>query len=1033
MRYILISCEDRRGTGIAPREYAVVKNALIATTLVLCCTPLAGNPRASETSLNEIRAAFDAPPVDCRPHTRWWWMGNALRKEDIAWQLDQMQAQGIGGVEQITMDAVYQKGNHDYLSPGYFELLRYAVDQARDRGMQVSVNFGGPGWIWGGDWVPEDDRSQVLLASMLSVEGPRTYAGPLPEEATPNPNDLPRSTPVIAPEDRLVKVVAGRVEAGRLRADSLVDITPLARGRDITWEAPAGRWQLMAFWLTRRDNANAVNHLDEGAMNRYCETLGAQYAAAIGDHFGTTVDSFFGDSFEVPIYRNGLYWADGLFERFREDFGYDLVPWLPALWWEVGELSPKVRYDVNHFLHQQGMRAFFATFTGWCRRHNVRARIQPYGFVTDILEGAGAADLPEAEITAGEKDAVPWFDTRIGPREYVTSGAHLYGRPIVTAEAFTYLHWEPYRATLEELKIATDGYFRVGVNKLYNHGYIASPERDIVPTRGFFAAIRISHENIWWPWYRHLAGYTARCCALLRQGSYTADVALYSPLANQWTRSVLNARKWTREFDWGGTGQLLMANGYAFDLVNDDVLQRRFAAEGPELRLGAMTYRVLILPDVAALPVETYRQIAHFVRQGGAVIALERIPEASTGMHNHEQNDAEVRRISAELFGEPAGPDGAASKPCGTGRTWRLELVMRRTDPLDWRSAPLDPFLKVLRQAVPPDLDIDLVRAGLRTNDGLAFTHRRAPEADIYFVSNLQSVPVDVRAGLRTTDGEPWWWNPYSGERRPLLEYERDGSYTRLRLAMRPYESRFLVFERVPGAAERIHAAQSAFDDILSIDEAALTALAAHNGPHACEIVQDSARRTAAAVVEGLPAPFDLSGPWQVAFAGLDAPAETQTWPALESWTDHPRLRHFSGRAHYTLTFELPPEYLAEDLVLRLSLGSVGSIAEIRLNGRDAGAHWMRGQDFEIRHLVRPGQNLLEIAVTNTLINRAAGLDAFPEVPPDLQPVFGNGLHESTPAAEALRGFEPLPPSGLLGPVRITPLKRVRIGLNHAE
>ena len=645
----------------------------------------------------------------------------------------------------------------------------------------------------------------------------------------------------------------------------------------------------------------------------YCETLGAQYAAAIGDHFGTTVDSFFGDSFEVPIYRNGLYWADGLFERFREDFGYDLVPWLPALWWEVGELSPKVRYDVNHFLHQQGMRAFFATFTGWCRRHNVRARIQPYGFVTDILEGAGAADLPEAEITAGEKDAVPGFDTRIGPREYVTSGAHLYGRPIVTAEAFTYLHWEPYRATLEELKIATDGYFRVGVNKLYNHGYIASPERDIVPTRGFFAAIRISHENIWWPWYRHMAGYTARCCALLRQGSYTADVALYSPLANQWTRSVLNARKWTREFDWGGTGQLLMANGYAFDLVNDDVLQRRFAAEGPELRLGAMTYRVLILPDVAALPVETYRQIAHFVRQGGAVIALERIPEASTGMHNHEQNDADVRRISAELFGEPAGPDGAASKPCGTGRTWRLELVMRRTDPLDWRSAPLDPFLKVLRQAVPPDLDIDLVRAGLRTNDGLAFTHRRAPEADIYFVSNLQSVPVDVRAGLRTADGEPWWWNPYSGERRPLLEYERDGSYTRLRLAMRPYESRFLVFERVPGR-ERIHAAQSAFDDILSIDEAALTAPAAHNGPHACKSSRTAPDGPPRLSLKGL-APFDLSGPGR-SRCRADAPPKPRRGPRSNRGLTTAPAPFQRPRALYP-DVRLPPEYLAEDLVLR--------------------------------------------------------------------------------------------------------------------
>ncbi len=504
---------------------------------------------------------FMQPPADCRPHTRWWWMGNAVTKDDIDWQLGQMQEQGMGGVEQVSMPQVYTKGNHEYLSPEYFALLRHAVESAHARGLEVSLNFGGPGWIWGGKWVHKADQSRVMIASMLRVDGPKEFSGALSEEATPNPDDLPRSTPVIGKEDRLLKVVAGRLEEGRLRADSMVELTGSVQGRKLSWQVPEGKWQVMAFWSTQRANSDAVDHLNQGAMERYCDTLGKQYVAALGEHLGTTVESLFSDSFEVPIFRNGLYWTDGLFECFQTVKGYDLTTWLPALWWEVDDLSPRVRHDVNEFLHEQGMKAFFGPFLDWCRAHGVRGRIQPYGFVTDNIEGAGRADLPEMEITPGEKDAVPWYDTRIGPREYVASGAHLYGRDVVSTEAFTFLHHEPYRATPEELKIATDGYLRAGANKFYNHGFIASPERGvIVPTRGFWEAIRISPENIWWPYYHLVADYTARCCWMMRQGNFVADVAVYSPLANQWTQSVLNARRWTRDFEWGNLNQLLSSN-----------------------------------------------------------------------------------------------------------------------------------------------------------------------------------------------------------------------------------------------------------------------------------------------------------------------------------------------------------------------------------------------------------------------------------------------------------------------------------------
>ena len=137
----------------------------------------------AQGTLDEMRRSFQEPPVDCRPHTRWWWMGNALSKEDITWQLEQMREQGIGGVEQITMQAVYKHGNHPYLSPEYFDLLAHAVREAKQRHMEVSLNFGGPGWIWGGDWVPKEDRCKNLLASSVDLEGGRVFQGDLPTDA----------------------------------------------------------------------------------------------------------------------------------------------------------------------------------------------------------------------------------------------------------------------------------------------------------------------------------------------------------------------------------------------------------------------------------------------------------------------------------------------------------------------------------------------------------------------------------------------------------------------------------------------------------------------------------------------------------------------------------------------------------------------------------------------------------------------------------------------------------------------------------
>jgi hypothetical protein len=58
---------------------------------------------------------------------------------------------------------------------------------------------------------------------------------------------------------------------------------------------------------------------------------------------------------------------------------------------------------------------------------------------------------------------------------------------------------------------------------------------------------------------------------------------------------------------------------------------------------------------------------------------------------------------------------------------------------------------------------------------------------------------------------------------------------------------------------------------------------------------------------------------------------------------------------------------------------------------------------------------------------RVACWTSAPPLPPNLKALYGRGIEDDTPQGRRLFGFSPLPPSGLLGPVVITPLKRMRV------
>ena len=974
-----------------------------------------------QKSLDIHKESFQNPPIDCWPHTRWWWPGNATSKENITYELEQMRSHGIRGVEQITMGSYYKKGNIEYLSDEYMELVKHTVKEAKRLEMEVSFNFGGPGWIIGGKWIKDEDKSKDMIPTFVDVKGLQTIDRELPNVLIETNRSWEVYHPKLSGEEKLLAVVAGQITEGIIDPNTLTVLTEKVNDNRIEWEAPEGNWRVMCFWLAIDKSHQTVNHFDAEAVGRHCEYLGGKYKEAVGDEFGKTLESFFCDSFELPYLASGIKWSDKLLQKFKEQKGYELTKYLPAIWWDVENTSAKIRYDVNEFLSDVGYETFFKTFLNWCKENGVKGRIQAYGFETDILKASGITDIPEMEITAGEKDQHPWFDTRIGPKKYVASGAHIYGKDIISVETNTFLHWERYRATLEEIKIASDGFLRAGATKFYTHGFSASPERDLAPTRRTGWATQVNPTNIWWKYYPLLSQYIARCSYILRQGDFAPDIAIYSPLANQWTKDALNARRWTRDFDWGELGNLLLSNGYDFDLLNDDAIQNIAEFEDGNIKIRNMKYKVLLIPNIEALPLKTLKRIEQYIEGGGAVVALDRLPEFSTGYINSGQEDQEVKRVVNKIF---KGLDGKniESNKYGKGDAHFLKLVIHREIWWDQYSSALDPFLKILKKYIQPDFGIDFAYEEIRKNNGLSFLHRKIDNADLYFVTNIQDKSVSMPIDFRVKNKNVWNWDPYNGEITQLFQYYNSENGMKVPINLAPWESTIIVFEEGDNYP---HITETSFNKVVTVSDKDISVEAHQNGSYFMNVMSGTEETYFTKEIFDLPSSIIIDGNWNLILESDHFKKVEKELKHLKSWSEEKETKYFSGTGKYTIQFQLPENYINPDLKLELDLGKIGNIGEVLINGKNADIVWMKGQTVDITNLVKNGNNELTIFVTNTNINRVSSFTKPVPVPDNLVKKYGTAKKGGSMPREY--GFEPLPPSGLMGPVKIIPIKVIRI------
>jgi hypothetical protein len=166
-----------------------------------------------------------------------------------------------------------------------------------------------------------------------------------------------------------------------------------------------------------------------------------------------------------------------------------------------------------------------------------------------------------------------------------------------------------------------------------------------------------------------------------------------------------------------------------------------------------------------------------------------------------------------------------------------------------------------------------------------------------------------------------------------------------------------------------------------------------------------------------------LPGEWQVSFltGGPNLPPPFDT-AELNSWTEigDDNAQSFAGTARYRLEFTLPDDAVADDWLL--DLGDVRESARVRLDGRDLATLWSLPFRVRVGAFLQPGTNTLELDVTNLAANRIRDLDQRGAKWRIMREInFVNINYRPFDSS----GWD-LTPSGLLGPVTLTPLRRIK-------
>jgi hypothetical protein len=559
-----------------------------------------------------------------KPWTRWWWMENAVDKENISRELKEMADAGIGGVEITPIYGV--KGEEarfiEFLSPEFSEILKFTIDEANKLGMGVDLPPGS-GWRCGGPFVPEEKGLWSLKMQKGLVKKGETWQLPA---------DL-----------KNVAAVSFVSENNKITVLNVAD----------KFIAPENGTIYMAQRLKNSDKVKRPSKGGEGwAIDTFDEIITNWYLEEFWKRLGIDegkLRCFFHDSFEYT----GDF-TTNFTQEFKRRRGYDLAENLHVLAGDCKDeiTVARVKSDYRETLSDLVLESFIQPMTGWAHEHKSLNRNQAHGSPGNILDLYAACDIPETEIfRTVEPGTVDIFVNK-----FASSAAHVTGKKLVSSESFTWLN-EHWTVTTSDMVRATNRFFLAGINHMFFHGTCYSPKDAEWPGWVFYASTQINNRNPLWYEMPALFKYIERSQTILQESKPQNDLLIYWPFYDVAASDgrLFNHLGVNKDAGWFinhpiyGLSEELTKAGYTFDYISDRQLLNCQMLNGEIITEGKAKYKAVVVPKTEYIPVETLVQLQQFIAKGGKVYFDENLPKSVPGMFNLKEREEKLAQLKSEI------------------------------------------------------------------------------------------------------------------------------------------------------------------------------------------------------------------------------------------------------------------------------------------------------------------------------------------------------------------------------------------------
>ena len=385
-----------------------------------------------------------------------------------------------------------------------------------------------------------------------------------------------------------------------------------------------------------KKNPDYVSIIEKGATERFLELTHSAYVPYLGEDLGTTVRVAFTDEPMCSMGAPGVSmgWTSDFAEVFKAKKGYDILPHVKEMLArpdDTDDRLARLRIDYNDVMADLFVERYLGPIQKWCRDHGMlsgghligedvpeRAACQGHRSVMRSLKAMDVPGVdaiwrqiyPSTGMSAATDKPFPRYASSVrnqcGYKFALTETLGIYGESMTPQEFKWVIDYQLVRGiNTFVLAYLAQSYARQWMLLFEPHFGPTAPSWDMLP---------------------HLFGYIERCCKALSQGSPGAETVVLYDIRGIWAGGADRESAVAAHY---GVSKALDRLNCDYDFTDDDSIAAAEVVNGGGLKVGAMTYKTVVLPTWKWMLPAAKAKLDEFERAGGVVVRgndLSRVP-----------------------------------------------------------------------------------------------------------------------------------------------------------------------------------------------------------------------------------------------------------------------------------------------------------------------------------------------------------------------------------------------------------------------